>query len=513
MNRVFLVIMLMLPGFSGADDNLTLARISHHPSTVVADPLAVTGHTRSSRFDRVPTMTSPSSTACAPPQRLLDTLVTKCGEKCGLESFAEGFEIETNGNAAIYRLELPKRVYKTVTRSDLGDIRVFNNDRQRVPHAIRRAEESRVAQTVNVKLPFFPLHQAVQQISNSDNLDVTIEEDGTIIQIRSRGQAYEAQDVEIGSYIVDLSGIKKRLDEIEIDLTGQDEGYIKRLSLQTSNDLNHWSHLLNATLSDLQYGQYSLRQNKIDLPSFSAKYLRINWQDNSEGLQIASIRASLDTVRYERTRQWQHVTGEKTDSDVQLYQFDSGGLFPIDRINIQLPENNTLIEATLMSRPDEKSKWRHRYRGMFYRLNVSGNVVESSSVTLRTTTDRYWQLEVETDDGLGTQNPDLEFGWIANDLYFVARGEVPFYLAYGNSNIDAADKPVERLMSVFSEDQERDFIDKARPGRKISLMGETALNPDLVIQWQRILLWAVLIIGVMTLGFMVLRLLKQLNGN
>lgn len=45
-----------------------------------ADPLAVTGRTRSSRFDAVSTTPAPSSTACTPLQRRLDARATRTGE-------------------------------------------------------------------------------------------------------------------------------------------------------------------------------------------------------------------------------------------------------------------------------------------------------------------------------------------------------------------------------------------------------------------------------------------------
>jgi len=63
---------------------LGLARISHHPPTADADPLAVTGPTPSSRLDVVSATPSPSSGPWAPSPRRLDALATVCGEECGL---------------------------------------------------------------------------------------------------------------------------------------------------------------------------------------------------------------------------------------------------------------------------------------------------------------------------------------------------------------------------------------------------------------------------------------------
>ena len=61
-----------------------LARISHQASAAAADPLAVAGRTPSRRFDVVTTTPAASLSPCDPPQRRLDALATKPGEKCGL---------------------------------------------------------------------------------------------------------------------------------------------------------------------------------------------------------------------------------------------------------------------------------------------------------------------------------------------------------------------------------------------------------------------------------------------
>ncbi len=58
--------------------------MAHQFPTARPDTLAVTGRTRSGRLDVVPATPSPSSTACAPSQRRLESLATKNGGPCRL---------------------------------------------------------------------------------------------------------------------------------------------------------------------------------------------------------------------------------------------------------------------------------------------------------------------------------------------------------------------------------------------------------------------------------------------
>jgi len=175
-----------------------------------------------------------------------------------------------------------------------------------------------------------------------------------------------------------------------------------------------------------------------------------------------------------------------------------------------LPEENTLIEAEINSRNNEKSEWHRRYTGLIYNLKVKENSIESGEINIRPTTDQFWQLEVKTQDGLGDELPTLEFAWTANELYFLARGQGPFTLAYGNGQIDPPGKPIDVLMNVLTKDQEKNLVGEAELGTEINLMGDDALKSELVIPWRRILLWGVLIFGVLILGVMVFRLYKQM---
>jgi hypothetical protein len=57
-------------------------------------------------------------------------------EARGPHEFAQGLELEVPANEPVVELALPAQVYGWVTRSDLGDLRVFNGAGQAVPHGI-----------------------------------------------------------------------------------------------------------------------------------------------------------------------------------------------------------------------------------------------------------------------------------------------------------------------------------------------------------------------------------------
>jgi hypothetical protein len=62
------------------------------------------------------------------------------------------------------------------------------------------------------------------------------------------------------------------------------------------------------------------------------------------------------------------VTGTQTADRTGEFQFDLGTGPPVDRLNLELPELNTVTEADFLSRSDTKSPWHPVAQGVFYRL-------------------------------------------------------------------------------------------------------------------------------------------------
>ncbi|MCK5669300.1 MAG: DUF3999 family protein, partial [Gammaproteobacteria bacterium] len=193
-----------------------------------------------------------------------------------LEQFARGYELKTDGSAAIYKLDLPQSIYQTTVRSDLGDIRVFNKDKKRVPHAIRRPVSNQEKEMIHLDLAFFPLQAIDKSRGNGGtSLEFKVDDDGTIIKIHSNENFSLADNADIRRYIIDTSGVKQSIDELEFELTGVESGFIKRSNQQYSDNLNDWYTLVdNFSIAELDYGSHKLHKNKVVIPNKKFKYLR-----------------------------------------------------------------------------------------------------------------------------------------------------------------------------------------------------------------------------------------------
>ncbi|MEZ5457759.1 MAG: DUF3999 family protein [Steroidobacteraceae bacterium] len=123
---------------------------------------------------------------------------------------------------------------------------------------------------------------------------------------------------------------------------------------------------------------------------------------------------------------------------------------------------------------------------------------------------RTLRLTVQGDaNALGRRIPELEVGWVAHELRFVARGRAPFLLAHGSGRAKPAEAALEQLVPGFGT---RVPVATATVGEARTLGGDEKLAPPrLQIDWLTASLWAVLLAGVGLLGWMAVRLFRDLR--
>src|SRR4029453_11838046 len=121
------------------------------------------------------------------------------------------------------------------------------------------------------------------------------------------------------------------------------------------------------------------------------------------------------------------------------FLFDLGGPIPVDRVQVDLPVPNTVIEADLYSALEEKGPWLHHFSGVLYSLDRAGGALRNPEVAVPPIRRRYFKLAVaEKGGGLGGGAPSLEVAWMPEQLLFVARGAGPFALGYGRAQVPGA---------------------------------------------------------------------------
>ncbi|MFZ5875501.1 MAG: DUF3999 domain-containing protein [Nitrospirota bacterium] len=426
--------------------------------------------------------------------------------------FAYGFSLKTDGDGAIYRLALPEEVYRSATRTDLGDVRVFNGAGEWVPHTIGTAPDDPDPMREEMTLPLFPVWETGDRGRPRLELDVRTDEKGAIVRVQEQAPREPAS--RIGGYLLDASAVSNSIDGIRLAWTQTNESVATKIRVDGSDDLTYWRSLVEqATVADLRYEGKSLEQRTVAVHSTGAKYLRLTWAEGSPSLLLTEVWAILAPPQRTTPRRWSFLTASGGEAEPIGYVFGNAGALPVDRIRIRLRQPNTLIQGTLQSRPDDKSPWHVRHKGLFYHVTVDGLTVESDPATIPLTRDRYWRLELngESPDP-GDLQPTLELGWVPQNVYFLANGQEPFMLAFGSAAVGPAGRPVDALLNALRDEHKRALIKEAHADGRADLGGADMLKPPPPpLPWKEWLLWSVLAAGVFILSALAWRLYRDMN--
>jgi hypothetical protein len=421
--------------------------------------------------------------------------------------FAFGIPLELEAGGSIYEIQLPRDVYEGVTRADLSDLRVFNGAGEVVPHLVRSLPAKTDSSKRRVPIPLFPLYDDGGESLEGLSLKVRRDAAGTIVDVQASDA--QSENRRLISYLLDASHFEKPIDALIVSFNSKPQNQIWKIAVGSSDDLVNWRPLvISAPIVDLIYGGFTLRQDRISIPQTNAKYFRILWTRSEDAPVFEAVAAELATETLLSPREWLALSVSDKKSESAEYFFTSPGYMPVDRLRV-VPPLNTIARATFWSRNENDEEWRHRGSALIYHLLNNGNEIVSPAVAVYSAVDLQWRMQAE---GLGQELPQIEIGWVPQQLLFTAVGEKPFTLAYGNAGVTSRLATRLQLSDDFKPEV-TSAIKSAKPGAAIPLGGESRLRPPaLGSNPKNLILWGVLILGVLMLGWMAARLFRQMNS-
>ena len=218
-------------------------------------------------------------------------------------------------------------------------------------------------------------------------------------------------------------------------------------------------------------------------------------------------RADPSPIVVAAPRLWQRFAAPPSSAKSGEYSYDLGGVFLFDRLRVQLPQPNTLVQLQILSRAKSSDPWRPATSALAYRLRERDVEVTSPEIIVTSQGERFWLLRVDQKGGgVGSGDLAIEIGWVPHKLVFAARGPGPFQLAYGSSRVKPAALAIESLIPGY-QTQAEFKVAPAKLGEQITLAGVSSLGPTR--DYKTIALWGSLILGVTVLGLMALRLSRQ----
>jgi hypothetical protein len=412
--------------------------------------------------------------------------------------FAYGAPVQAQGSAAAYRLTLPVEVYRQIVHEDLSDLRVFNGQGEMAPLRLTRPSNAHGAPAQALTLPLFPVRGTSP--ANSDTLRVIIAGHGSTLRVQTEGApAGGAVD---SRYVLDGRSVDKPVTAIVVQWPAGATDFAGKLMVETGDTLGAWHTVIAAApIANLHSNGQQLIEQRVVFPATRAKFWQLSWVGTAPpfdltGASVESADAGAEPV-YSRL----FIDGRAVADHPGDFEFDLGAQPPVERVNLDLPALNSIVDAEVLSRQGAKDPWRSLRRSVFYRLKGADGELRNGPLEVPMTSDRYWLVRLPpTGNSVGAGTLRLEAQWRAHELTFLARGGGPYELAFGSGAVASAGTGFEPLPAGTS-------ILEATLGATHVLGGPGRLRPPPTpFPWKSTLLWAILALGVVLLAWMAYRL-------
>ncbi|MFL6601445.1 MAG: DUF3999 domain-containing protein [Steroidobacteraceae bacterium] len=420
--------------------------------------------------------------------------------------FAYRMQVNETPGSAAYRVTVPLALYEKIVHPELSDLRVFNGNAEQVPFAIERPASATVTNAATA-LSVFPLQD--DSSATLDALRITIESGRGSVNVQAGGQAAPNGKVNgpaIRTYLVDGRSFELPAAALRLDWPQDAADFAGRVRVEASDNLGDWRSVAgSAPVANLHSGAGRLVEQRVEFSPTKARYWRLSWVGSTAPFVLTAVLAEPATQNVEARHVSRDISAIQTKTPGE-FAYDLGGRLPIDRVNLLLPDTNTVVDVELLSRVSTTEPWRIVRRCGFYRLKSDGEELRNGPVAVALNTDRYWLLRTNPKSGgLGAIAPNLVVEWVPHEVVFVARGPEPFYLAYGSATADSAAVSLAVLPKSVS-------IASASLSEPERLGGDDRLSPaPEPYAWKTAFLWVVLIAGAALLAWMVFRLSKDFS--
>ena len=437
-------------------------------------------------------------------------LLATCVQAQQPSDFRSSAPIILGGTDALHRMTVPYEAYRD-SKPDLADMRIFNAKGEAMPIAFAGVPEPEQSAPVTTTLPIFPLFEPPRgQESQALDVRVKASADGTIVSVRNTprvaGVAPQQRPV---AWLLDASQLKDFIRFLVIDWNAGPGTEVARVTVEGSEDLRYWVPLTtNAPLLRVEQAGQVLAQRKVDLRPVKPKYLRIT-SDRREFV-LREVQAE-SPAKYRPLARLQGIAIGKEGAKPGEYMFDLGARLPVETVKLKLGAANSIAPVTLLATDDPKKEPQRIASATFYWLVRDGVDVKSPAVEVGRHSARYWIARLDPNSPPpGGGPPALEVEWRPAQVVFVARGDGPFTLNFGNPEVKRAVLDVNQLIPGYERGAEL----KLSP-TQVGIVNTTEIKGDFVrsvtggASPRKLALWAVLVVAVIALGVMAYKLVKQ----
>lgn len=470
-----------------------------------------------------------------------------------------------DGSAPLRVLTLSQSAYACMTDSDYRDIRVVNADGNPVPIYVTHPSTGK--RHVDYRKP---LQFNVDDIDTNRRAYSNLRHMVRITRYSNNGPDYDTWLTHHNyptTLIVENPETEGGLNRILIELERPGNANVSAaVNLQFSNDLSRWTSLSKPQLlffrGNLSGGfprqQLELGANR------KSRYIRLVALSNIPDFAAAITRleGTYQRIQYsEPSYAWTEATSIQMLNNGQDWQFSVPDQLPISKLRFRPEGDIVYFSGQLMSKPlpsevaednaylglrDSSKKrlkdslkrivrgqkrsyesmntgWRHVTAFEQFHFSDSETddqaaaTTEPEPVAFPHRASRHWRIQFRqpTAAMIETRFPVVEFGWTAAQVRFMAQGPGPFSLQTGVEEASKLGYPPSLLRDRSGSFETVALLDAAQvlpTSHETGNDGGEAGKPASRLRDPGTVVWIVLIVGVLVMGYMAWQLLRNIDS-
>jgi hypothetical protein len=274
--------------------------------------------------------------------------------------------------------------------------------------------------------------------------------------------------------------------------------------LETSADLQAWQLLGTGQLLGVRTSDGApLSQPLVALPARPQRYLRLVWDDSARAVKPEGATLLAQPTGSQPKQITRTATLPAPDADGG-WVVPLGGPQPLLSLTLSGTQGTWVLPVQVQSRSGPQAAWQTVARSVFFRVDRGSATADTAPALPLHLSARELRLLPPRGAALPPAG-SLQLGWTvrAARLVWAAQGEPPFSLQVGKTAPEAGPSPLADVVPNWSQEQSR--LGQARLGAFTA----QAESPTPTLPPRRLLLWAVLGLGVIALAAVTWRLWRQ----
>ena len=405
---------------------------------------------------------------------------------------------------ALQRVALPIDILLALTRSDLGDLAVFNANGKQLVHSVARTADA------NRELSRQLLYHEFSRFQQQRSKTVTRREQTS--QLESLTEMETTQTLPVKSlrkdYLIELSSDEDTPDFTLIDLewTHEPADQILQLKVEVGNELDNLKVIKQRKSLTNQASDDRSWRSIDGIPS-GYRYMRLSplggvtrfelhqasgvYQQNEPATRLVH-RLKPDPVR---------------SADGSIYSFSLPSAVNAEAIHILPAEANSVVSGDLYATRDNSDS-RILIRRGYRQHNIYADNVKPSEA-IRLPRRNYREIQFSTRTQLATA-PSIELIYTPYELIFFGDGNAPYTLAWGNHESEGQLSDLNEILQGNLQ-QAKQSATLVGLGPIEESGGLSRLAPEPTLPWKKWLLWSLLVLAAIITARMALKLYREMN--